>query len=550
MKKKQFFILFICACIFAPQLILGAEMDISAVFDVQNSSLIITGSAGSSAGIPIIVNIAPYTGQEPSFSPDHLPLITELFQTEKDGVLSCTLPLPESLSSGKYSIYLYGDSGQGPKRTEQTFVYVSDSDSRTKAQLSRINQGEDIYIIITENENASLLGIDLDICAPYAKEAAEITTGLMQNSYTAKTFYDTFMGGVAVSMLRNGVAPNIVFKTYCTHFGTSYETFLNLSTEAQAHLARLLSEHTYTSGTLQEIYAECALLAQFQTCTGWAYLQDLTLDNQAALDLDLDAYLQLSTSQQNTVFTEMMTEISTISSYEDIRSLFPTCVFKLQNQSSSASGGSGGTGIGTGHKNSGSTAPITADTNILNPDNLKSSFSDITGHWAQSYIQKLSDSGVIAGFPDGTFRPDDAVTRGELAKIVSLAFGYTQAIGNTFFDVSNDAWYAPYVYGLAEHGILIGDDGLFRPLDNLTRQDVAVVCARLLSGYSILNSSAEISYPDNAAISDYARSAVQALSEAGIMAGDEQGFRPADSITRGEFAALICRMNDLMKGAL
>ena len=192
---------------------------------------------------------------------------------------------------------------------------------------------------------------------------------------------------------------------------------------------------------------------------------------------------------------------------------------------------------------------MTADTNILNPDNLKGSFSDMIGHWAHPYIQKLSDSGVITGFPDGTFRPDDAVTRGELAKIVSLAFGYTQANGNAFSDVSDDAWYAPYVYGLAERGILIGDGGLFRPLDKLTRQDVAVVCARLLSGYSILRSSTAISYPDDDAISDYACSAVQALSDAGIMTGDEQGFRPEDAITRGEFAALICRMNDLMKGA-
>lgn len=551
MKKTAFLFLLSALICFAPLCVLGTEIDISVVFDVHNSSLVMTGFAGGSAGTPITVNIAPYTGQEPTFSPEHLPIITELFQTGKDGALSCALTLPESMPSGKYSVYFYGDTGQGPERGDQTFLYVSGTDSRTKALLARINQGEDIYTVVTENGNAALLGIDLELCAPYAKESAEITAGLMQSAYTAETFYDTFMGGAAVSMLRSGADPGTVLRTYCTHFGTSQEAVTALSAEAQTHLTQLLAKHTYTTGTLRSIYAECALLAQFQTCTGWAHLQALTLDSQTELTLDLSDYFRLSAAGQNAVFTEMMQEIRTVSSYSGIRALFRTCVARVQNRPQPTGGGSGGTGGGSGHAGGGRTAPVTADTNILNPDNLKpqDDFSDIAGHWARPYIQRLSGSGVITGFPDGTFRPDDTVTRGELAKMVSFAFGYAPASGGAFTDVPEDAWYAPYVYGLAESGILMGDNGLFRPWDSLIRQDAAVVCARLLSGHSILQPPGSVSYPDGGKISGYALPAVQALGAAGIMTGDEQGFRPGDTMTRGEFAALICRMNDLMEGA-
>ncbi len=72
-------------------------------------------------------------------------------------------------------------------------------------------------------------------------------------------------------------------------------------------------------------------------------------------------------------------------------------------------------------------------------------FSDIRGHWAEATIMKYKDNGIIYGYPDGTFRPDQPVTRAELARIVTAAFQLYSIDGVRYKDVSSDAWYYTYV---------------------------------------------------------------------------------------------------------
>lgn len=72
------------------------------------------------------------------------------------------------------------------------------------------------------------------------------------------------------------------------------------------------------------------------------------------------------------------------------------------------------------------------------------SFSDIEGHWAEETIIKWQNEGIISGYPDGTFKPDNSVTRAELAKIISQAFDL-QEQKISYTDVGNSQWYYPYL---------------------------------------------------------------------------------------------------------
>ena len=72
-------------------------------------------------------------------------------------------------------------------------------------------------------------------------------------------------------------------------------------------------------------------------------------------------------------------------------------------------------------------------------------FTDIDGHWAEETIERFADAGIILGFPDGTFRPNQRITRAELAAIVTRAFELSEEVEFHFDDVSPNAWYYEYL---------------------------------------------------------------------------------------------------------
>ena len=81
----------------------------------------------------------------------------------------------------------------------------------------------------------------------------------------------------------------------------------------------------------------------------------------------------------------------------------------------------------------------------------KSVFSDINGHYAEDIINKYADSGIISGYPDGTFKPDNSVTRAELAKILVGAFDLQETNALDYADVDSSAWYYSYLERVAKY---------------------------------------------------------------------------------------------------
>ncbi|OGT28647.1 MAG: hypothetical protein A2Z17_02295 [Gammaproteobacteria bacterium RBG_16_66_13] len=100
-------------------------------------------------------------------------------------------------------------------------------------------------------------------------------------------------------------------------------------------------------------------------------------------------------------------------------------------------------------------------------------FRDIEGHPLQAWIEALASEGLISGYPDGTFRPDDRVTRGEASVLLLRArYGPTYfpppAAGGSFIDVAGH-WAEPWIEELRDEGLLPAPfDDAFRPDDILT----------------------------------------------------------------------------------
>jgi len=91
-------------------------------------------------------------------------------------------------------------------------------------------------------------------------------------------------------------------------------------------------------------------------------------------------------------------------------------------------------------------------------------FNDIRGHWAESYINKAVSAGFVKGYPDGTYHPDDAVTRAEFTSMVNKALGNTGTTSVNFTDVPYNEWYYNDVAKGVSASFVGGyDNNTFRP---------------------------------------------------------------------------------------
>ena len=172
------------------------------------------------------------------------------------------------------------------------------------------------------------------------------------------------------------------------------------------------------------------------------------------------------------------------------------------------------------------------------------------GFWAAPYIWRLSELGVVNGVEAHRFAPGEIVTRGAFVTILGRLNGVdTQAYPEIpFADVSAEDWYGPYVAWAAEYGVTLGfDDGTFRPGENISREQMAVMIYRYICGAELSLSFAEReAFADEETIAVWALEAVNALRDAGLMNGrGENLFEPRGTATRAEICAVVCRLIDM-----
>lgn len=168
--------------------------------------------------------------------------------------------------------------------------------------------------------------------------------------------------------------------------------------------------------------------------------------------------------------------------------------------------------------------------------------TDIAGHWAEERIQYLYDEGIVSGHGGsgaGTFAPGAKITRAEFATMVNKAFEFTVAGGVEFDDVAESAWYYEQVAIAVEAGFIVGDgDGTFRPNDAITRQEAAIMVSQAYGLEQVEEPTTEFRDADQ--ISGWAVGFVNAVKEIGFIVGDPDGsYRPLESITRAEAASIL-----------
>ncbi len=200
------------------------------------------------------------------------------------------------------------------------------------------------------------------------------------------------------------------------------------------------------------------------------------------------------------------------------------------------------TSIGSG--STGST--VGSSTPVYIPKPAAPSFSDLEGYdWAKSEISDLAVKGIIKGTTDITFSPSSNIKRGDFIILLVRALGLHSYNTEGFADVPSDSYYAEAIGVAKALGVVNGKyDGTFSPDESITRQDMLVMVQRSLEAKSKkFPASYSYLFTDDEKIADYAYEAVYSLSSCGIVKGDTEGnVNPTDFTTRAEAAVIIHRL--------
>lgn len=165
-------------------------------------------------------------------------------------------------------------------------------------------------------------------------------------------------------------------------------------------------------------------------------------------------------------------------------------------------------------------------------------------HWAKDEIEYLLSKGIVSGYPDGTFKPDNPITRAEFVKIINKVIGTKGKSDVPFKDVNEKNWFYDEVAKAIKSGYVEGyGDNTFRPNKPITRQEAAkiIVTAFRLEGISLSNDS---SFIDQNKIDNWAQEYVTILKNRGYIYGYADGtFRPNNPITRAESVKMITKIS-------
>ncbi len=181
------------------------------------------------------------------------------------------------------------------------------------------------------------------------------------------------------------------------------------------------------------------------------------------------------------------------------------------------------------------------------------SFGDVArGDYFFDAVEWAAEQGIMDGVGGGLFAPHSACTRAQLVTILYRLEGSPAASANPFNDVARGSYYEKAVAWAAEHGIVTGyGDGLFGPNDRITREQLAAILHRYAQYKKLDVSVGEdtniLSYNDATRISDYAFPAMQWACGAGLLKGANGDLLPKNTATRAQTATILYRLASLLK---
>jgi len=468
---------------------------------------------------------------------ENVPYFVEAVNAENYEI-NAVINIPDNMSGGKYYIVAQGEDYCASAH----FVFVDEE--KIEAALDKINSAKSPAALGKVLEEA-VIDLDDEI---YSQDSELINLILYTgrgNGYTTESFINTLYDSYFASLTCNGKSDEAfgVYGVYDDGDKLS-EQYYKLSNVSD--FEEIFKNSEFDKYSVFELCSMAILTANVKTSQNWKEIRNEILMNDSTTPtgnakkyFDFSYYNKLK--DKNTVFQKMAEKISGIESFGELKKIFEDTAKSVYESENKSDKGSSGGGSSSGGGNSGGmySPVIPEQTNEGNTG--EKLFSDIDGHWAKGDIEKLNKKGIINGYSDKTFRPDNYVTRAEMVKMICLAFSLAGNSEMNFSDVSENDWYYEYINTAYTNGVVNGNGDGFSPQENITREDAAVIMYRILSkNYPV--EGATLSFIDKSEISDYAKEAIGAMKNEGIIEGvGKNKFEPKSPITRAQCAVLINR---------
>ncbi|MDR1573643.1 MAG: family 10 glycosylhydrolase, partial [Clostridiales Family XIII bacterium] len=212
---------------------------------------------------------------------------------------------------------------------------------------------------------------------------------------------------------------------------------------------------------------------------------------------------------------------------------------------------SGGTGAGAGDATGAGAGTGASDGATAGTDAAETvTFTDTADHWAKESIAAIAKTGVVKGYPDGTFLPDNNVKRADFVLMLMGLFDLSaeKDVADNFSDIAPDAYYWQAVASAKKVGIVTGiGDNMFDPDATLMKQDMLAMTYRALvllgkTGGSVEPSALD-AFADRGRVAVYAVAPLSAFVENGVVTGSDTGLlEPEKPATRAETVTVLWRV--------
>lgn len=516
----------------------------------SSKSLALSGRAAGAEDDVITVFIYDYNASIQGVADNSAPKVFDTFLLGEGGSVNYELKLPDSLVGGKYVIRIATREGL----TEKTFMHINDA--LAPNALADINAASDADFMNVLAVKGPQCGLDPDI---YEANKQSVSSILLSYRGTGFAGVDSFLKlsnqAIAAAFITKGDRLESVLTTYGSYLNESDFIDCKADYEAaepavkSAFAEAIKSADFASSKGFCRVFRELLIYKQYEAASSWAEIKEVlngtkndakVNNNPDILSLDTTDFLKLKNPDE--VYREMYKRKAEVTNFSGIANLFKStsanCLAaekKLSQQTAKPSGGSssGGGGISTSGIPS-----ITPE--LIEGQNTNVKLSDIQGHWAQISIETLVKNNVISGYEDGSFKPDNVVTRSEFVKMIVAAFELGKEADVLYTDVPSDHWAYSYIKKAAASGIITGyEDGSFNPEGIITREQAAVIIYRAVSLKLTLPEGIS-DFIDIGEFSDYALRPILNLAGAGLINGTGDNlFSPNQSTTRAQTATLI-----------
>lgn len=426
--------------------------------------------------------------------------------------------------------------------------------------------GDDVRLKITDEK-----GEPVWFDSMLASSEGEFSFSVSLPINETQTVYSTFIDGKkefetvvladsdVLALFKAATSENVseLIKTYGKRLGFDLESYTKDNENAVNEL--FLQDDLSEKDKITKAFKRSIAIDKVNNADRSTLLEILE-DNEDVLGFtyseDIDA---LEDFQKEAFVIEMLD--NTYSDFDEFKAAFADAIYIAESAEEDedappkkgSSGGGGGSGGGkVSVAVPGTNAPL-VNTEVQKSEKSEQTneiFNDLKNvSWAKAHIENLYKKGVISGYGDGKFAPEISVKREEFVAMIVRMFNLKGNSGKTFSDVGENSWYKDAVTAAVDAGIINGvSETSFGVGSEISRQDCAAICERVLKYFGVEAKSAEDDFADSEKIADYAKNAVLSMKKLGIINGmDDNCFNPNGTCTRAMAAKIIDMLGGCVK---